>query len=90
MKIHIMKDYLAVFVSFVGILLVQYDKCDLERKLNYYQLFLCIIVLIDGFFVFNKYAYNYNFGNNIETKTFFAILSVPTVLLIFYIMSCIA
>jgi hypothetical protein len=89
MKLHCFKDYLAIFLSSLGLCIISYDKCNFEQKVFYYKMFLLIIVLIDGFFVFNKYAYDYDLKNNLETKVFFSILTIPSILFIYYIYDCI-
>lgn len=90
MKLHCLKDYLAVLISVIGIFLISRTICDEKIKTSYYRQFLVMIILIDGFFVFNRYAYDYDLGSNRETILFFILLCIPVVLLVKYTKDCVS
>jgi hypothetical protein len=89
MKLHVCKDYVAVFLATLGILLISFDKCYVENKSVFYRIFLSVIVLIDSYFLLKPKAYRDSFGYNTSTYVFLGLLCLPFVSMSFYVVSCI-
>lgn len=89
MKLHVCKDYVAVFLATIGIILISFDNCYIQDKSVFYRLFLSVIVIIDSYFLLKPKSYYDSFGYNTSTYIFLGLLCLPSVFMSVYIFSCI-
>jgi hypothetical protein len=88
MKLHSTKDLLAVFAAIVGIVCLSIDKCYADMKQRYYIFFLTTVLVVDSIFVFNKDAYEIEFGKNSMTFSLAVVYIIAFVMIFHYIFSC--
>jgi len=88
MKLHSTKDLLAVLAAIVGIVCLSIDKCYADMKQRYYIFFLTTVLVVDSIFVFNKNAYEIDFGKNSMTFSLAVVYIIAFVMIFHYIFSC--
>lgn len=91
MKSHIVKDIIAILSSIIGIIAISSNKCYFNNdKRKYFILMFLMIIMFDGFFVFNQKAYTYNLGYNKQTYILLSVLLAPILTLTFWIYECLS
>ena len=93
MKLHILKDILAVVAANIAIIL--FSKCKVDI-IYFSRLFMYVIILIDGSFLLHyviskQYeisSYKTNFGNNLPTYLFMFVLLYPLFVFLKYVHNC--